>query len=62
MTPFHATTSAEEQQMITGNIPLGRFADPRELALPIVFLLSDAASFITGEIMDVNGGVLMDTV
>ena len=40
--------------------PLSRFADARDVAEAAVFLLSDGARHITGEILDVNGGMLMD--
>jgi 3-oxoacyl-[acyl-carrier protein] reductase len=40
-------------------IPLGRAARPSELACPIVFLASQWASFITGEILNVNGGAVL---
>jgi 3-oxoacyl-[acyl-carrier protein] reductase len=40
-------------------IPLGRVANPEEIAAPIAFLASDAASFITGEIFNVNGGAVL---
>ncbi len=40
-------------------IPLGRAATPRELASPIVFMASEWASFITGEILNVNGGAVL---
>jgi len=39
--------------------PLGRFGEPKEIAYAITYLLSPAASFITGEIHEVNGGLLM---
>jgi NAD(P)-dependent dehydrogenase (short-subunit alcohol dehydrogenase family) len=41
-------------------LPLGRVGDPREVADVVTFLLSPAASYLTGEIIDVNGGLYMD--
>lgn len=40
--------------------PLGRFAQPEDIAEMAVFLASDAARHITGENIDINGGILMD--
>jgi 3-oxoacyl-[acyl-carrier protein] reductase len=40
-------------------IPLGRVASPEELAGPVVFLLSDLASHVTGEVLNVNGGLVL---
>jgi NAD(P)-dependent dehydrogenase (short-subunit alcohol dehydrogenase family) len=37
-------------------IPLKRFAEPREVAEPILFLLSDAASMISGVALPIDGG------
>jgi 3-oxoacyl-[acyl-carrier protein] reductase len=44
---------------ILAQIPLGRVARPEELAGPVLFLASDMASFITGEILNVNGGAVL---
>lgn len=41
------------------NIPLGRFADSKEVAEVVAFLLSDSSSYITGEVIRVNGGLYM---
>ncbi|MGI3211974.1 SDR family NAD(P)-dependent oxidoreductase [Roseovarius tibetensis] len=54
---------ATETAMVAGSgidagaIPLGRLAAPAEIARPIVFLCSDAASYMSGATLDVNGGV-----
>jgi len=40
-------------------VPLGRLARPEEIAGPILFLLSSAASHITGQALHINGGALM---
>lgn len=47
------------RERITRGIPLGRVADPRDIAGPIAFLCSDLARHITGEIMNVNGGSVL---
>lgn len=44
---------------ITSGIPIGRIAAPRDIAGPIVFLCSDLARHITGEIVNVNGGSVL---
>ncbi|HLU00626.1 MAG TPA: SDR family NAD(P)-dependent oxidoreductase [Burkholderiaceae bacterium] len=55
-----ATNMVQGQVFSEASIPLGRQANPREIALPIAFLCSDAASYICGTILDVNGGVYMN--
>jgi len=44
---------------ILGKIPLGRVGTPEELAAPILFLCTAYAGFITGEVLNVNGGAVL---
>jgi len=53
-------TEEEKKDMITPLVPLGRMGTSEDVAAAVLFLASPEASFITGEIMDVNGGTLMD--
>ena len=53
-------TSAKYNELLLKNIPMDRFAQPSEIGKAAAFLVSDSASYITGEILDVNGGALMD--
>lgn len=46
----------EKAKWMTDRIPLGRFGDPIEVANPVLFLLSDKASMITGVTLPVDGG------
>lgn len=48
-----------ERDAFTANVPLGRFADPIEVAHVVDFLASDRASFVNGATLDVNGGWVM---
>jgi len=48
-----------ESGSVYKQIPMGRVADPAEIANPVLFLASDKASFITGEIFNVNGGAVL---
>ncbi len=59
-TPFHEVFSTPEMiRSFVGSIPLGRIGTPEECARVIAFLASDAASFVVGETIEVNGGQLM---
>jgi len=53
------TLKDEIKQSFIDKIPLSRFGDPKEVAEAIAFLLSDHASYITGETLKVNGGMNM---
>lgn len=49
----------EDRDRLSGEVPLGRLATADELVGAAVFLLSDAASYITGSVVNVSGGHLM---
>ena len=60
-TPYHERYSPGEVfQRFIASIPLGRAGTSEEIADVIVFLASPAARYITGETIEVNGGMLMD--
>jgi 3-oxoacyl-[acyl-carrier protein] reductase len=52
--------SEEKRRQIVEAIPMKRLGTPQEVAEAVAFLASDGANFITGQILDVNGGYLMD--
>lgn len=54
----HQLLTPERRQEALARIPLGRFADAAEIAKVVVFLASDAAAYITGETLVVDGGYL----
>ncbi|MBI5302858.1 MAG: SDR family oxidoreductase [Chloroflexi bacterium] len=57
-TPFHNTfTKPEVQQTIISKIPVGRAGTPDDVANTVLYLASDLASFVTGEVIEINGGV-----
>ncbi len=58
-TAFHADRTIAERERITARIPLGRFAQPEEVARAAVFLASDEASYVTGHTLVLSGGVVM---
>ena len=60
-TPYHETfTTPEIMANLRKSIPMGREGRPDEVASVIAFLASDAASYLCGETIEVNGGLLMD--
>jgi 3-oxoacyl-[acyl-carrier protein] reductase len=54
-----ALENSTSRETIFGNIPLGRVGKPEEIAAPILFLCTPHAGFITGEILNVNGGAVL---
>lgn len=51
--------SDDEKKDLADEIPLGRFGKPEEIASAVVFLSSSEASYITGQILGVNGGLII---
>jgi 3-oxoacyl-[acyl-carrier protein] reductase len=49
-----------QRRALLAQIPVGRFCEPEEFAHVVRFLVSPLAGFITGEIVDLNGGLVMD--
>lgn len=60
-TDMSATTLADAElgAKIAAGIPVGRVATPREIAGPVLFLCTPLAGFISGEILNVNGGAVL---
>jgi 3-oxoacyl-[acyl-carrier protein] reductase len=52
-------TDPKSRETVLNKIPLGRVATPEEIAAPILFLCTEHAGFITGEIFNVNGGAVL---
>ena len=58
-TPMTDPLSQELKDKMKSMIPLGRFGADREVAAAVIFLASDEAAYITGQVLDVNGGLHM---
>lgn len=59
-TPMWAKVTGRAAPSANGNVPLGRYGAPEDIAQGILFLCSPASNWITGTVLDVNGGMLMD--
>lgn len=57
-TDMTARIAGEAREKLAANIPLGRLGSADEVARAVAFLASDQASYITGEVLRVNGGLL----
>ncbi len=58
-TPMTDALNEQQKERITSNIPAQRFGTSEDIAGVVNFLASDAASYITGQTLHVNGGLLM---
>jgi len=58
-TAMTASLSEELRQTALKNIPLGRLGTPDDVANSVAFLASEEASYVTGHVLSVNGGMLM---
>jgi 3-oxoacyl-[acyl-carrier protein] reductase len=59
-TPMWANVTGRAPPSAHGSVPLGRYGAPEDIAQGILFLCSPASNWITGTVLDVNGGMLMD--
>ena len=59
VSPMTALLSQKVKDDLTARIPLGRLGSDTDVAAAIVFLASDEAGYITGHVLDVNGGMYM---
>ncbi|MDR3723049.1 MAG: 3-oxoacyl-[acyl-carrier-protein] reductase [Terracidiphilus sp.] len=58
-TPMTAVLNEQQRTAMMAAIPLGRPGEPEDIAKAVNFLASDAAAYITGHVLDVNGGMFM---
>lgn len=56
---FDSTATPEQSQAVINATPVGRFGKPREIGAMVSWLCSDEASFVTGAVLDINGGAWM---
>jgi len=58
-TPMTAVLDEKQREAMMAQIPLGRAGTDTEIGQSVAFLASDAAAYITGHVLDVNGGMFM---
>ena len=56
----HASISSAEREDYLASVPLGRMGEPADVAGAVSYLASDAAAFVTGVSLAVNGGFTVD--
>jgi 3-oxoacyl-[acyl-carrier protein] reductase len=54
-----AALTEEQQKQILSKVPLARLGEPDDVANLVVFLASDMAGYITGQVLTVDGGMVM---
>lgn len=59
-TDMTRTLEEGQRQALVGNVPLGRFGQPEDIAAAVAFLASPGAAYVTGTTLHVNGGMYMD--
>lgn len=58
-TDMTVVLSDKVREQLVGAIPLGRMGEPEDVANAVLFLVSDAAAYITGQVVNVDGGMVM---
>lgn len=58
-TPMTEVLNDKQREAVLGRVPMGRLGTPDDVACAVVYLASDAASYVTGQTLHVNGGMAM---
>jgi 3-oxoacyl-[acyl-carrier protein] reductase len=58
-TAMTETLTAEQRTRLVGAIPAGRLGAPEEVAAAVIYLASAEASYVTGQTLNINGGMVM---
>lgn len=59
LTDMNKNFSDEDLKLIREDIPLGRFGTPEDIANAVIFLASEKSAFITGQVLGINGGMVI---